>query len=88
MAGEVAACWNSNLNVAQWCKENEVCVQIYYRWQKKLFSMGRTQREPRFAEVTPFRAVGNIEVIVRIAGAETGIYRGEEMQLPLRLCSG
>lgn len=50
--------------------------------------MGRTQLEPRFAEVTPFRAVGNIEVIVRIAGAETGIYRGEEMQLPLRLCSG
>ena len=66
-AERISACRNSNLSVAQWCKENEVCVQTYYRWQKKLFTMTQAQQESRFAEVTPFRASGNIEVTVRIA---------------------
>ena len=77
-AERISACRNSNLSVAQWCKENEVCVQTYYRWQKKLFAMAQAQQESRFAEVTPFRAAGNIEVTVRIAGAEADIYRGAD----------
>lgn len=77
-AERISACRNSNLSVAQWCKENEVRVQTYYRWQKRLFAMAQAQQESRFAEVTPFRAAGNIEVTVRIAGAEADIYRGAD----------
>lgn len=77
-AERISACRNSNLSVAQWCKENKVCVQTYYRWQKKLFAMAQAQQESRFAEVTPSRAAGNIEVTVRIAGAEADIYRGAD----------
>lgn len=77
-AERISACRNSNLSVAQWCKENKVCVQTYYRWQKKLFTMAQAQQKSRFAEVTPFRASGNIEVTVRIAGAEADIYRGAD----------
>ena len=77
-AERISACRNSNLSVAQWCKENEVCVQTYYRWQKKLFAMAQAQQESRFAEVTPSRAAGNIEVTVRIAGAEADIYSGAD----------
>ena len=40
--------------------------------------MARAQQDSRFAEVTPFRAAGNIEVTVRIAGAEADIYRGAD----------
>ena len=74
----IFACRNSNLSMAQWSRENEVCVQTYYRWQKKLFTMAQAQQESRFAEVTPSRAAGNIEVTVRIAGAEADIYRGAD----------
>lgn len=77
-AERISACRNSNLSVAHWCKENEVCVQTYYRWQKKLFAMAQAQQGSRFAEVTPCRATGNIEVTVRIAGAEADIYRGAD----------
>lgn len=55
-----------------------MCVQTYYRWQKKLFAMAQAQQGSRFAEVTPYRAAGNIEVTVRIAGAEADIYRGAD----------
>lgn len=77
-AERISACRNSNLSVAQWCKENKVCVQTYYRWQKKLFTMAQAQQKSRFTEVTPFRAAGNIEVTVRIAGVEADIYRGAD----------
>ena len=75
-AERISACRNSNLSVAQWCKENEVCVQTYYRWQKRLFTMAQAQQESRFAEVITFRTAGNIEVTVRIAGAEADEYSG------------
>ena len=45
---------------------------------KKAVYHGPAQQEARFAEVTSFRAAGNIEVTVWIAGAEIDIYRGAD----------
>ena len=36
-AERISACRNSGLNVKSWCKENGVCEQTYYKWQKKIF---------------------------------------------------
>ena len=77
-AERISACRNSELSVAQWCKKNGVCIQTYYRLQKKLFTMAQAQRESRFAEVTPVRASGNIAVTVRISGAEADIHSGAD----------
>ena len=77
-AERISACRNSELSVAQWCKENEVCVQTYYRWQKKLFTMAQAQQESRFAEVTPVRTSGNIAVTVRFSGVEADIHSGAD----------
>lgn len=77
-AERISTCRNSELSVAQWCKENEICIQTYYRWQKKLFNMAQAQRESRFAEVTPVRTSGNIAVTVCISGAEADIHSGAD----------
>ena len=77
-AERIAACRNSDLSVAQWCRENEVCVQTYYRWQKKLFSLAQAQQESRFAEITPTHVSGDIAVTIRIAGAEADIHCGAD----------
>ena len=52
-ADRISACRNSGLSVKAWCKENAVCEQTYYKWQKKIFNMAKAQHESQFAEITP-----------------------------------
>ena len=75
-AGRISECRSSGQNVKVWCKENGICEQTYYRWQKRLFEMAKAQQEVQFAEVTPARPLrsGNVAVTVRIAGNEADIY--------------
>ena len=79
-AGRISECRSSGQNVKVWCKENGICEQTYYRWQKRLFEMAKTQQEIQFAEVTPVQSVhsGNVAVTVRIAGAEADIHGGAD----------
>ena len=79
-AGRISECRNSGQNIKVWCKENGICEQTYYRWQKRLFEMAQAQQEVQFAEVTPVQSVrsGNVAVIVRIAGAEADICSGAD----------
>ena len=79
-AGRISECRNSGQNVKAWCRENGVCEQTYYKWQKRLFEMAQTQQEIQFAEATPVRPVacGNVAVTVRIAGAEADIHSGAD----------
>ena len=79
-AGRISECRSSGQNVKVWCKENGICEQTYYRWQKRLFEMAQAQQEVRFAEVTPVQPVhyGNVVVTVRIAGAEADIHSGAD----------
>lgn len=81
-AGRVSECRNSSQTVKTWCKENDICEQTYYRWQKRLFEMTKAQQEVRFAEVTPIQPVhsDNIAVTVRIAGAEADVHSGAEAE--------
>ena len=65
--------------VKTWCKENGVCEQTYYRWQRRLFEMAQAQQDVRFAEVTPSAArCGNVAVTVRLTGAEADIHNGAD----------
>lgn len=79
-AGRISECRNSGQNVKAWCRENGVCEQTYYKWQKRLFEMAQAQQEVRFAEVTPAQSIrsGNVAVTVRIAGAEADIHSGAD----------
>ena len=79
-AGRISECRNSGMAVKTWCRENGVCEQTYYKWQRRLFEMARAQQEVQFAEVTPAQSVrcGNVTVSVRIAGAEADIHSGAD----------
>ena len=79
-AGRISECRNSGQNVKSWCRENGVCEQTYYKWQRRLFEMAQAQQESRFVEVTPVQPVdiGSIAVTVRIAGAEADIHSGAD----------
>ena len=70
----------SGQTAKQWLKENGICEQTYYRWQKRLFELAKAQREVPFVEVTPVQPVrsGNVAVTVRIAGAEADIHSGAD----------
>ena len=79
-AGRISECRNSGQSVKAWCRENGVCEQTYYKWQRKLFEMVMEQQEVQFAEVTPAQPVcsGSVAVTVRIAGAEAEIHNGAD----------
>ena len=79
-AGRISECRSNGQNVKVWCKENGICEQTYYRWQKRLFEMAKAQQEVQFAEVTPVQSVrsANVAVTVRIAGAEADIHSGAD----------
>ena len=79
-AGKITACRNSGMAVKTWCKENGVCEQTYYKWQRRLFTMAQAQQEVQFAEVTPITAIrsDSIAVTVRIGGNEADIHSGAD----------
>ena len=79
-AERVSACRSSDLSVRDWCKENDICEQTYYRWQRKLYGIAKAQQEqPRFAEITPTHMTsGSAAVTVRVAGAEIDIQNGAD----------
>ena len=79
-ANRISACRSSGQNVKTWCKENGICEQTYYKWQKRLFEIAKAQRKVQFAEVPlaqPVRAE-NIAVTVRVAGVEADIHSGAD----------
>ena len=79
-AGRISECRNSGQNVKTWCRENGICEQTYYKWQRRLFEMAQAQQEVSFAEVTSLQAVrsGKVAVTVRMAGAEADIHSGAD----------
>ena len=79
-AGRISECRNSGMAVKTWCRENGICEQTYYKWQRRLFEMAQAQQEVQFAEVTPTQPVRNrnVAVTVRIAGAEADIHSGAD----------
>ena len=79
-AGRISECRSSGQNVKAWCRENGVCEQTYYKWQRRLFEIAQTQQEVQFAEITATQSVrsGNVAVTVRISGLETDIHSGAD----------
>lgn len=77
-AGRISECRSSGQKVKDWCWENGICEQTYYKWQKRLFEMVQAQQAVQFAEVTPVQAVrsGKVAVTVRMTGAEADIHSG------------
>lgn len=80
-ARRISECRNSGMAVKVWCRENGVCEQTYYKWQKRLFEIAQAQQEVQFAEVTPAQPFRdrNVAVTVRLSGAEADIHSGADV---------
>ena len=79
-AGRISECRNSGQNVKAWCRENGVCEQTYYKWQRRLFELAQAQQAVQFAEVTAIQALRcrNVAITIRIAGVEADIHSGAD----------
>ena len=80
-AERISACRNSGLSVKTWCKENGVCEQTYYKWQKKLFTMAKAQQKLQFAEVTPAMETNSdcqIAMSIHAGGITANIHNGAD----------
>ena len=79
-AGRISECRSSGQKVKVWCRENGICEQTYYKWQRRVFELAQEQQEVSFAEVTPLQPVrsGKVAVTVRVAGAEADIHSGAD----------
>lgn len=79
-AERVTACRNSGLKVKDWCKENGICEQTYYKWQKRIYELSQPKQEICFAEITPVQPVYlTAAVTVRIGGIEADIHSGADI---------
>ena len=52
-AERIAECRNSGQSVRSWCLQNGVSEPTYYKWQKKLYEMAKTQQESRLPLKNP-----------------------------------
>lgn len=80
-AGRVSECRSSGQTIKTWCRENGICEQTYYKWQRRLFEVAQTQQGVMFAEITPApngHPSDDVAVTVRIAGAEADIHSGAD----------
>lgn len=80
-ADRISACRNSGLSVKTWCKENAVCEQTYYKWQKKIFAMAKAQQELRFAEVTPVMSGSRnsqVALSIHVGGVVADVHNGAD----------
>lgn len=86
-AERIADCRNSSLTVRDWCRENKVSQQTYYKWQRRVFDLAR-QNQPQFAEVSLHKPASGEKPVatLKAAGLEADIYADMEEQTLTMLC--
>lgn len=78
-AERVSACRNSGCSVRSWCQENDVCVQTYYRCQRRLYNLAQEKHEGGFAEIAPIRrTTDSIAITVQIGSLELAVHNGAD----------
>ena len=86
----IQECRSSGLSVKQWCKQRVVTPTTYYRWERELLALAKTEkhvmREPvAFAELpAPKYEIQNVSERVatfRINDVSVDIYAGVQPEL-------
>ena len=80
-AERITECRNSGLSVRSWCLQNGISEPTYYKWQKKLYEMAKTQQKSRFAEITPRQTLAgpsSVAVTLRLGAVTAEIHNGAD----------
>jgi len=73
----VEACRNSSMTVRQWCEENGITPNTYYRWQKKVYDAVCMERE-QFYEVPIAKPTSGVVVSIEIGGVTANVRKGAD----------
>lgn len=80
-AERVSACRSSGMTVQDWCREQGIGAQTYYRWQRRLYELVQEQRGGEFTEITPPRRPANaVAVTVQVGGLEVAVHNGADAE--------
>ena len=83
-AEQVRACRSSGLTVNEWCAENGIKPNAYYRHQKKVFNAMHAE-ESRFYEVPTAIHAGRIVASIQINGISAEIHSAADEDTVLAL---
>ena len=75
------ACRSSGQTVAEWCRENGLCVSTYFSWQRKVFEAVAKKQEACFAQVPVMEEISaqsNVVADVEIGDIRVEIYSGAD----------
>lgn len=74
-AERVQSCRSSGMSTKEWCAENGIVPNTYFRWQKKVFNAMQPE-EGQFYEIPiPYRG-GKTAVSIEINGVTANILSG------------
>lgn len=77
-AERVSACRGSGLSIKSWCRENGVCEQTYYKWQRKLLEEMEAQWV-QFAAV-PISVSSRAVAAVECRNLRVEVYAGADRE--------
>lgn len=89
-ATAVQDCRSSGLSVRQWCRQREITPTTYYRWERELLALAKTEAAPSEGSVTfaelpaPKHQIQDVPervATIRISDASIDIYNGTTPEL-------
>lgn len=80
----ITACRSSGMSVVGWCRENHICPQTYYRWERQIVSqispgkqMPVIQEQTCFAEIASVPVKSNeVIAVLRAGGISCELHAG------------
>ena len=90
-ADRIRACRSSELSTRQWCAENGISLNTYYKWQRRVFEAAKAQQK-QFIEIGAGQTAGSPAVVgcavvtLRGNGLSADIYSGIEQHTLELLC--
>lgn len=84
----IASCRSSGQRVKAWCQDNAICVQTYYRWERKLLAeAGNQQRSAehgRFVELPRTNAIDKTTKTTTQPDAVVAVLRAQGVECEIR----
>ena len=80
-AERISACRSSGKKIRIWCEENNLSINAYYKWQRKLAdeTLRNRQSEVVFAEAPPItQEIETPAAVIQTSSAEIKVFRGAD----------
>ena len=85
--GSVAECRSSGLSARQWCRENQVSPQTYYRWESEVLEHA-SKEQPVFAEAPSLKTTADFRAVATLRNEtlSVDVYPGADAATLKAIC--